>query len=88
MQFALEITNKELDNELQIIQCDVNERLLAAEEQIRLSLQESLCKLQYERAAHQRKASKGESIDLIYSMVYIFWKQYYLAICQKVLKLY
>ncbi|CAH8507964.1 unnamed protein product [Schistosoma curassoni] len=58
MQFALEITNKELDNELQIIQCDVNERLLAAEEQIRLSLQESLCKLQYERAAHQRKASK------------------------------
>nr|AAW25500.1 SJCHGC01139 protein [Schistosoma japonicum]CAX74157.1 Breast cancer metastasis-suppressor 1 homolog [Schistosoma japonicum]CAX74158.1 Breast cancer metastasis-suppressor 1 homolog [Schistosoma japonicum] len=60
MEFALEITNKELDNELQIIQCDVNERLLEAEEQIRLSLQESLCKLQYERTTHERKFSEGK----------------------------
>ncbi|KAF8565072.1 hypothetical protein P879_07835 [Paragonimus westermani] len=49
--FAIEVADKELDNELQIAQCNTNERLLVAEEQIRLRLQESLCKLQIQKAA-------------------------------------
>ncbi|KAF7241652.1 hypothetical protein EG68_10366 [Paragonimus skrjabini miyazakii] len=49
--FAIEVADKELDNELQIAQCNTNERLLVAEEQIRLRLQENLCKLQIQKAS-------------------------------------
>ncbi|THD20510.1 Breast cancer metastasis-suppressor [Fasciola hepatica] len=49
--FAIEVANKELDNELQTARCIMNERLLVAEDQIRRRLQESLCRLQVERAA-------------------------------------
>ncbi|KER28241.1 Sds3-like protein [Opisthorchis viverrini] len=48
--FAIEVADKELDNELQIAQCNTTERLLTTEDQLRLRLQESLCKLQVERA--------------------------------------
>lgn len=65
MQFAVEIINKEVDNELQVVECDVNEQLLAAEEQIRVHLQESICKLQYERIAHGCKTPKSKKQKLI-----------------------
>lgn len=48
MDFAVEIANKELDNELQIAEFAKSERLASSEEQIQLRLQENMCKLQIE----------------------------------------
>ncbi|CAH8512930.1 unnamed protein product [Heterobilharzia americana] len=59
MEFALEIANKELENELQIIQCDADERLRAAEEQIRVRLGEGLCRLEYELAIRRRRTTEN-----------------------------
>ncbi|CAH8838213.1 unnamed protein product [Trichobilharzia szidati] len=59
MRFAVEVVNKEVDNELLLVECDAKERLLAAEEQIRVRLQESICKLQYERIVRGYKTPKN-----------------------------
>ncbi|CAL8071018.1 unnamed protein product [Calicophoron daubneyi] len=49
MDFAMEVADKEVDNELQIARCAVTERLQVTEDQIRLRLQEDLCRMQVER---------------------------------------